>query len=491
MPLFLAGIAPEITTKSRPTRQRFQRRLVANLRDAIESGGMSATITDRWSRLLVDASDAAAGERVASVFGIIAVWRVEGRVAADLPEITRVGEALFKDRVRGRAYAVRARRAGRHAFRSHDIEVQLGAALNAYGRVDLTNPDVTVHVEVREHEAFLYGGRIPGVGGLPLGIEGKAVSLLSGGFDSPVAAWMMLKRGISLDYVFCNLAGDAYERSVVSIAKILADAWSYGDTPAMHVVDFVPVVAEMERVVDERYWQVVLKRLMYRAAAAIARKLHAHAIVTGEAVGQVSSQTLPNLRAIDDAVSLPVFRPVLGFDKNEIIERARRVGTEALSAHVQEYCALVRKRPVTNATPEAARAQESRMDLHVLDAAVGDARVLDLRALADADLVAPYLFAAEIPDAARVIDCRPPGAFAAWHYEGATQWDVADLATRFKELDRKGTYVLYCGVGVLSAHVAEMMQAAGYDAYSFRGGVCALQRYAARSRYGPEAAVDA
>jgi thiamine biosynthesis protein ThiI len=329
---------------------------------------------------------------------------------------------------------------------------------------------------VRDDEAFLFSEKIPGVGGLPIGVEGKAVCLISGGFDSPVAAWMLLKRGVSLDYVFCNLGGEAYERSVVSVAKILADAWSFGDHPRIHVVDFERPVEELKRGTQPKYWQVVLKRLMYRTAEMIAGEMGGEAIITGEAVGQVSSQTLGNLRAIDAVAKLPVLRPLVGLDKPEIISRAERIGTAVLSKYIREYCAIAPDRPVTHAKPEAVADEESHVDLSVLEAAVRDRRVLDLRTLEAVDLVQPYLFVSAIPDDAVVLDCREIHHFKAWHYPGAEQRDLEDLATHFRKLDKERTYVLYCSFGVLTAHLAEIMQREGYEAYSFKGGVRQLRR---------------
>jgi thiamine biosynthesis protein ThiI len=476
--LFLVRIAGEIATKARRTRRRFQGKLVRNIRDALHSAGITCAIDDRWSRVLVEASDRTAGERIALVFGVSSVSGVEARLAADLDDIVRVGERLYADRVRGRTFAVRARRSGPCGFGSQDVHVRLGAALNQHGDVDLDEPQVTVFVELRDGEAFLYSERHAGVGGLPLGVEGRAVCLISGGFDSAVAAWHMLKRGVALDYAFCNLGGEAYERAVVGVAKVLADEWSAGDRPRIHVIDFERPMAALKASVASRYWQVVLKRLMYRAAESVAQEIHADAIVTGESVGQVSSQTLGNLRAIDDAASLPVLRPLVGFDKQEIIEHARRVGTAVLSANVREYCAIVPAKPVTSARTEAARDEEARLDLRTLDEAVTARKVLDLRALTAGDLVAPYLFADEIPEGAAVLDCREPHHFRAWHYPGAEQWDLAQLAARFRQLDKTRTYVLYCSFGVQTAHLAEAMQRGGYEAYSFRGGVKRLMVYA-------------
>jgi thiamine biosynthesis protein ThiI len=340
-------------------------------------------------------------------------------------------------------------------------------------------------VEVRDTQAYLFSRRVEAAGGLPLGVEGHAVALISGGYDSAVAAWLMLKRGVALDYVFCNLGGDAYERAVVQVAKVLADAWSYGTQPRLHVIDFAEPVRALRDAVRQSYWQVVLKRLMYRAASRVGAELGAEAIITGEAVGQVSSQTLTNLRAITPAADLPLFRPLLGFDKEEIIQRARHIGTAALSEQVKEYCAIAPGKPVTAAPVERVAAEESRIDLSVLDAPVAARKVLDLRGLAATDLVAPYLFATEIPPGAVVLDCRPEAQYRAWHLRGAERRDEWNLLRDFRRLDRDRTYILYCAHGIQTAYLAERMQRAGYEAYSFSGGLRGLMKYAQEKGLDP------
>jgi thiamine biosynthesis protein ThiI len=367
---------------------------------------------------------------------------------------------------------------------------QLGAALNPGATVDLDEPEVEVFVEVRDDEARLFADRLPGAGGLPLGAESKAVALLSGGFDSAVAAWTLLRRGVALDYVFCNLGGDAYRRMVVEVAKHLADHWSYGTRPRLHVVDFVPMVAELRRAVERPYLQVALKRQMYRAAEAIAGRTDADALVTGEAVGQVSSQTLANLRAIDVVAERPVLRPLIGTDKEDIIAVSRRIGTHDLSARVREYCLISEGPTATGARPETLAREERKLDAAVLETALESVDTLDLRRLRLGPLVAAGLFTDEIPAGALVIDMREPsdgdvageagtgGAFPA----DVVRRTEAELRAGFGDLDRSRAVVLVCRQGMISAQVAERMQAAGYEAYSLRGGVKALRRRRAETR---------
>jgi tRNA uracil 4-sulfurtransferase len=477
--LLLLRFAPDIAIKSRRTRTRFVRQLVRNIRDALGSAGVRHRILPEWSRIFVRADSAAALSALSRVFGIKSYSPVERVLPAELDEILRTGEALYRERVSGSSFAVEVRRRGEHPFTSQDIKTRLGAALRPYAeRVDLENPEVPVEVEVRDRKAYLLGERLPGAVGVPLGVGGRAVTLMSGGYDSAVAAWFMLRRGVAQDYVFCNLGGDAYERAVVGVAKVLADNWSYGTRPRLHVIDFDEPVRALRETVRPGYWQVVLKRLMYRAASAVGRSGAASAIVTGESIGQVSSQTLANLRAIETAAELPVLRPLLGFEKDEIIGHARAIGTAALSAHVKEYCAIAPGNPVTATTIERVDAEEVKLDLQVLDRAVEGRRILDLRLLRHTDMVAPYLFTSEIPEGAEVIDCRPEAQFRAWRLPGARHAEAWELLHNPKQLDRNRTYVLYCAVGTESAHLAERLQAAGFEAYSFRYGVRGLLRYA-------------
>lgn len=472
---FIVRLAPELTRKSNRVRRRFQQRLVRNLSDAMKSEGAQAKVGDRWSRIFVETGQPRAMGAAERVFGVGSFSRVDAEVAADLDAIVRAGRDAYRNAVAGRKYAVAARRTGRHSFSSQDVRVQLGAALNEYGQVDLSSPDVTVSVEVRDDRAYLFGSRTDGPGGLPAGVQGRAVCLISGGFDSAVAAWLMLKRGVALEYVFCNLAGPAFERSVVQVAKVVADRWSYGCRPRIHMVDFAEPVAALQQEVTPRYWQVVLKRLMYRAAEGVAMEIGAEAIVTGESLGQVSSQTLTNLRAIEAAVELPVMRPLVGLDKTEIIRLAERIGTAALSARIKEYCAILQGKPVTAAKVHAVDAEEAPLDPSLATRAAAGRSVRELRALDAADLAREYVRIDEPPAGALVIDCRLPQQDDGWRVAGARRVAPADFPELADSLDKDRRYVLFCDNGVHSTVLANMLQTAGYEAYSLRGGTRAMK----------------
>jgi tRNA uracil 4-sulfurtransferase len=218
--------------------------------------------------------------------------------------------------------------------------------------------------------------------------------------------------------------------------------------------------------------------MMYRVAANIGERRHAAVVITGEAIGQVSSQTLRNLAVLDPASTLPLFRPLLGFDKEDIIDRAKLIGTAALSERVKEYCAITPGRPVTSASMVHVDAEEAKLDLAMLERAVRARRVLDLRRLQPTELVEPYLFTSDVPDNAVVIDCRPLPQYRVWHFPGAQHRDELELLRSFSKLDRAPTYVLYCAHGIQTAYIAEKMQSAGYEAYSVRGGLRGIMKVA-------------
>lgn len=485
--VYLLRLSGEITTKAPRTRARFTTRLIQNLEDGLRSAGIGYELNREWSRIYVEAQEpggpaapGGAGDVIRRTFGVHSHSPVERRPWRELTDVVAAGYEIFRPEVTGRTFAVRARRSGDRSkipLRSKQVEIELGAALLPHARkVDLDRPEVTASVEVHPGEAYFFRDKVRGPAGLPLGTEDRALSLVSGGFDSAVASWMMLRRGVGLDYAFFNLGGTAHELGVLRVMKVIASEWSHGDRPRLFTMDFRPVVEDLQARVTPRYWQVVLKRLMLRAAQALARELRLGALVTGEAVGQVSSQTPQNLAVISRPIELPILRPLVAFNKEEIIDRAREIGTYELSSAVDEYCAILPKKPATRASFRAVDGEEGGLDPGVLARAVAERRELDLRDLDPADLGAEALAVEEVPAGARLVDLREKAAYEAWHPEGAEHLDFFQALKRRGSFDREATWVFYCEVGLKSAHLAEVMQAEGFRAYHLPGGVRDLLR---------------
>jgi thiamine biosynthesis protein ThiI len=470
---YLVRLGSDITVKSDRIRARFVGRLDANLRAGFKRAAVEATIQREWSRLFVESDDPRVGDVIRRTFGVSSFSPIDRELTADLEGLAAATAELYGDLVEGKSFAIRPRRIGTHACSSVDVGRRLGAALFARGRrVDLNSPEVEIHCEIREDVAFLYSKFVPGPCGLPLGVSGRVLCLMSGGFDSAVSAWMMMKRGLEVDYLFCNLAGAAYERSVLTLTKFLADEWAHGSSPAFHVIDFEPLAAAIRQRVRPSHAQVLLKRFFYRAGAAVAETTGREALVTGECIGQVSSQTLRNLCTIERVIDMPVLRPVIGFDKLDIIDVARKIGSFDISASIQEYCQLVPDKPVTACSPEAAEREELALaGDDILTAALAARRT---QALANVDmqsLASDYLYVDTVPEAAQVIDVRPQEAYALWHPEGARSVELHDLIASTEVLAKDGVYVLVCPVGLQSAVGAEHLQKKGYRAYSLRGGL--------------------
>ncbi|HEX2030452.1 MAG TPA: THUMP domain-containing protein, partial [Actinomycetota bacterium] len=380
-------------------------------------------------------------------------------------------EPLVRDRVAGRTFAVRAKRGGRHSFTSVDLAVALGRALEpGAAGVDLDDPQVEVAVEVADREGHVVLESLPGPGGLPIDSGGRAVALFSGGFDSPVAAWMAMRRGTALDLLVCDLGGGGQVEAAVEVARELALGWAPGREPRVHVVDLAPVVAALRARVEPRIRQVLLKRAMYRVGTLVARAVGADALVTGESLGQASTQTLRNLAVAEDAAGIPVLRPLVGMDKDEIIARARRIGTHAASERVREVCAIATGRVETAARLGDVLTAEGRLDDSFIRSAVERRREVDLLSWSPGPR--PEHVLDEVPEGAVVIDVREPD-------EGPTVGERRLPLSRVRQwaptLDPDATYVFVCPAGVRSEMVAEDLRRRGLRAFSLAGGIQAFR----------------
>ena len=277
--------------------------------------------------------------RLGKVFGIAKYYVVEEHELKSLDEVAKLVEEKFRDKVKGKTFAVRVRRVGEHNFTSVEAAKVIGSALYPYSKgVDLENPEVEVKVDIRYNRVLLKLEEREGPKGLPVGTSGTTISLVSGGFDSAVASWLMMKRGAKVVALNFALGGKTHLEAVKKVVKKLEE-WSSGHGIPLYVVPGEKILPKLANV-KESIRVVVLKRVMYKTAEALAEKIGAYSITTGESLSQVSSQTMANLYATNYGINVPVFRPLIGFDKDEIMDLARKIGTYEISAGLPEYCAL-------------------------------------------------------------------------------------------------------------------------------------------------------
>jgi thiamine biosynthesis protein ThiI len=463
-------ISGELGLKSARTRRRFLRHLIRNVRAALARAGLTGDVENRWSRLFVDTDESDRAREVLSrLFGLHSVAEVADLPASTLDELVTNATSVYSDRVAGKTFAVRARRSGESPYNSRDVAVALGDALRPFSAgVDLGEPEVEVRLEIRDGVAHAVLDSAPGPGGLPVGSGGRTVALFSGGFDSPVAAWMAMRRGTAVELVVCDIGGCAQTDAALAVARELVTAWAPGIEPKAHVVDLMPVIAALQQKVESSIRQVLLKRAMYRAATLVARETGAEAIVTGESLGQVSTQTLRNLAVAEEAAGILVLRPLIGMDKEEIIARAQRIGTHDASLRVREYCAIASGRVETAARLKEILTAEGQVDESFIAGAVRSRRIVDLLTWQPERLEHVL---EDVPKGAVIVDVREPG-------EGATVGELrkpfSDLDRWVDELDREATYLFVCTVGARSEVAAGEARARGFDAYSLAGGISRL-----------------
>ncbi len=331
----------EIAVKGHSTRSKMETLLRRNIEEALEAHGATyGRIVVEEGRLIIEEAGYDAAKAAARVFGVKSVSPAVEVGFGGLDDIVEAGVNYFCERVKGKIFRVRARRAGTHDFTSKDIEKALGAKLlESCGarKVDLTSPEYTAYVEVRGGKAYFYDEVIEGPGGLPLGSEDKVLVLFSGGFDSTAAAWLVMKRGAPVDLLFYDYGDLAFRRIALKAAKLLADSWAYGYDLKIAVADFRRIAEKLVEVRPE-YRVLVARRVMMLYAHKVARELGALALATGENIGQVASQTIINMRLIGGSLELPVIRPLAGFDKDETVALTRRIGTYEVNASQIEVC---------------------------------------------------------------------------------------------------------------------------------------------------------
>ncbi|GLU46063.1 tRNA uracil 4-sulfurtransferase ThiI [Nocardiopsis ansamitocini] len=351
-------------------RHLFERRLQNNIRTAAKGLG-EMKISQRKGVIMLrmpGASDlevAELGERMCNVMGIVWVHLVR-RVPKDVDAVTAVSLRAMAERTG--TFAVRARRRDkRFPLSSFEIATHLGSAVreaHPHLTVRLKKPDNTLFVEVDKDEVFVFTDGMPGQGGLPAGMSGRALVLMSGGIDSPVAAHRMIRRGLRVDFLHFSGMPFTGPESIYKAYSLVRQLDRFQGNSRLYVIPFGKAQQQIKNSGVERLQIVAQRRLMLKTAEALADTLGGAALVTGDALGQVSSQTLTNITALDDSVDLPILRPLIGMDKTEIMDQARKIGTLAISELPDEDCCtmLTPRQVETAAKIEDLRQIEKRLD---------------------------------------------------------------------------------------------------------------------------------
>ena len=356
-------------------RQSFEDKLLANVRRRVKNCG-SFQCSLRQSTIYVepqgeDCDMEAAWDACRQVFGIAAVARA---VPCDktMDAIVETAKTYLADEfAKAKTFKVESRRADKQfPMNSIQISQYVGGELAQFfhKKAEMHTPDLTVYVEIREKHAYVHAPSVPGAGGLPIGMGGRAVSLLSGGIDSPVSSWMMARRGVELEmvhFVSPPYTSQQAQDKVLELARLLT-AWT--GRLLVHIVPFTEIQEEIRRNCPEEYFTLIMRRFMMRIAEAIARKANAGALVTGESLGQVASQTMLALGVTEDVTSLPVLRPLIGMDKVEIIRMSREIGVFDTSILPYEDCCTVftPRHPATRPRLEDVRQAEAALDVESL-----------------------------------------------------------------------------------------------------------------------------
>lgn len=373
----------------------------------------------------------------------------------------KVGELLC-DSLKEKTFVVRAKRTGTHPFNSSELERTVGGYMLAHSeakKVSLKNADVTVRIELIHNQLNVITAKYKGLSGFPIGTQGDILSLMSGGFDSTVASYLTMKRGIKTHFIFFNLGGNAHEIGVKQVALYLWSKFGSSHRVKFITVPFDDVLTEIFRSTAPTYMGVTLKRLMLMASEKIADELEIDALLTGESVAQVSSQTLRNLALIDQVCNKLILRPLSTVNKPEIISIASQIGTRHFAESMPEYCGVISQNPITHGSFKRMEKEAARFDYEVLNKAVENAQhifvdeiVADINEMAAVEVVHDLS-----SDEYTVIDIRAEGEPIQTPCE-CLRIPFHQLKSEFEKLPQDKQYLLYCEKGIMSQLHAQYLR---------------------------------
>lgn len=375
----------EIFIKSKKVRLRFIKTLVNNITITIEVLNVFFKITKYWDRLEIVFIKNISLFKVSDLFskipGIHSILLVYCHSFIDLSEISKLAIFHYSYFIRNKTFCVRIKRNGSHNFNSIKAERFIGYILNKKvktSKVRLNNPDVLINIEIQNNIVNFIKNKIKGIGGFPIGTQGHVLSLISGGFDSSVSSYMLIRRGCVVHYCFFNFG---IENHLVNVKKIVYHIWfnfSRSHQVKFIVVDFFPLLLEIFKKINSKQMNIIFKRIMMRIADKISDFFKVSCLITGESIGQVSTQTLNNIHLVDMVTKKLILRPLISYDKQKIIEISRKIGTEYYCSRFPEFCSFFSKKQKINNNIKKIEEQEKNISLSILDSVISNINIFNV-----------------------------------------------------------------------------------------------------------------
>ncbi|MEM0140117.1 MAG: THUMP domain-containing protein [Ferroplasma sp.] len=451
----------EIGLKGNRTRRNMEQLLIDNIASAVPEN-INFKYKKSDGRIFIYSNSIEFNDILSRVFGIKSFSQAYEYSFNNIDDIVKTIENNYSKYVKNKTFAVIASRKGMHSFTSKDLEIAVGDALYNYSSgVNLKNPEAPVYIEVRDTNFYAFTEKIAGPGGLPLKSEGRGISLFSGGIDSPVATYMVMKRGMACDLLFCSLAHPSDTVYMLNIAKNLFNRYSIGYNPEIYLIDGTALVSSILKNPEQKYSNLIFKELLYQYAQNLCESHGYDAIITGESIGQVSSQIPSNLNIMSKNITYPIFRPLIGFDKEETINYSIAHNLYNKES-IGEFCSLFSKNPGINVKSDALEVEMKNFPLNDYFRELVAIRYSEID---------NYLMSiksrkvSSIPDNCSVVDLRSPEDFEKWHVENAINLNVRDMNNFMGSADKNKGYVFYCKKGLNSAYAVSLMVSNDFNAF--------------------------
>ncbi len=372
--------------------------------------------------------------------------------------VFKIVKKYYLEQIKNKSFVARVKRAWNHNFKSVDLERYIWWGLLKFWentKVSLKNPEITVKIEISNERFYIIKSRIEWLSGYPIGFQDKVVSLISGGFDSGVSTFSLMKRGAKVDYLFFNLWGSAHELWVKQVSYYLWKTFSVSYNARFITVNFEEIIQELLTKVNHKYRWILLKRFMLKIASKVAENNY-YALVKWDSLGQVSSQTLKNMAVIDKASDCLVLRPLIWYNKQEIIDITKEIWTYNFACNMPEYCWVISDKPATWASLEQILDEEKNISKNILEKSFEERKIVKLKEMFEKDFEnlkeIEKVFSSKKDEI--IIDIREEAdkKKKPLKLENTEILEIPffEINSKFKNLDQEKNYLFYCDKGVLS-----------------------------------------